>query len=636
MTPAISIDFETFFSRKLKYSLKKMIAAQYCGHSLFDAYIVSVCDGKSCWAGHPRDLNWAALDGKTWLSHNQYFDSTVYAELVKRGIVPVVKQDGWYCTANMTSYLCNRRALDQAVEHLLKIKLSKQARSDSDGKHWPEDFSEDERAAMLDYARKDAFYTWTLWDKFNRQWPVHERALSALTIRQGQRGVQINRELLDSFIMRSFDMKAATEKLIPWIADAGWDEDDEFNLKPTSTKCIAEQCRRSGIPCPPIKADEGEEAYQEWEDTYTLSHSWVAALTSWRSINKLFKTFNTAYERLRPDGTLPFGLKYFGAHTGRWSGAEGINFQNFRRKSVLANELGLLETNEDRVDQALSQFEESGKYPEWVKYPLDFRHLIIPRPGKKMIVSDLAQIEPRVLAWLCKDGTMLEAIKSGMSIYEAEARFSMGFSGDKLPKNTMVYQEAKARRLALGYGAGWKKFIVMAQQYTGLKLTDERSQEVVAAFRSQNPKIVGLWDQLDSAFKRSVGGDFTMTLPSGRKMLFRDVRCGIKIERDEQGNPKRKTVFTCEIGGRRVETYGGKLTENVDQAASRDVFAGHLLALDDTPGIDVLFSSHDEAITECDENIKPSDVEEIMSVTPEYMPGLPVGAEAKEVPHYVK
>jgi len=72
------------------------------------------------------------------------------------------------------------------------------------------------------------------------------------------------------------------------------------------------------------------------------------------------------------------------------------------------------------------------------------------------------------------------------------------------------------------------------------------------------------------------------------------------------------------------------------QAFARDVFAQQLLELDNTPGIDTLFSSHDEAILEADSHITENDVQSIMSKAPDWAPGLPVAAEAKEVPHYVK
>ena len=88
MPRVISIDFETFYSKKLRYSLKSSIAEQYCNNPLFDAYMVSVSDGKQCWAGHPRDFTWSALEGATLLSHNKYFDSSVHKRLVQLGVAP--------------------------------------------------------------------------------------------------------------------------------------------------------------------------------------------------------------------------------------------------------------------------------------------------------------------------------------------------------------------------------------------------------------------------------------------------------------------------------------------------------------------------------------------------------------------
>lgn len=82
--------------------------------------------------------------------------------------------------------------------------------------------------------------------------------------------------------------------------------------------------------------------------------------------------------------------------------------------------------------------------------------------------------------------------------------------------------------------------------------------------------------------------------------------------------------------------HGGVLTENADQAISRDGFGEHLLDLQATSGIDVLWSVHDEAVNEVDQDVNVKDVERIMSRTPEWLEGCPLAAEAQEVPCYKK
>lgn len=659
MPNPIALDFETFYaSKKLKYSVKTLIAESYCQHELFDPYMVSVYDGSESWVGHPRDFNWNAIHGRNLMSHNSYFDNTVFNEMVKRKQVPNVVPASWLCTANMTAYLCNRRSLDQSVEHLLGVKVDKSARKDADGKHWPQDFSDVERKTMQEYALNDVIHCWNLHHRFGSQWPTMERELSRITIEQGMRGVKIDRALLFDYIIQAHETLKTTEQIIPWMKDDSSDW-DEFDVSPTSTKCIAEQCRRVGIPSAPIKSDD-EDAYYLWEDQYAPRHPWIKALTSWRSINKLYRTLLVAKSRLRADDTMPFALLYFGAHTGRWTGTARINFQNMRKVPVLIDvATGMMETDDVRCNAAAEFFDENKKWPEWVKYAIDFRALIIPRSGMRMISSDLSQIEPRVLAWLTKNQSLLNMLKSGMSLYEGHARATMGWTGGDLKKQDKgQYALAKARVLGLGYGAGWEKFITMAKTLASLDITKDdpefeeviqpngipkqvsgygkRSREIVKAFRAENPAIPALWKALDCSMKRSLREEFTMELPSGRKMRYEFVRCEARVEPDpETGKPKRKEVFTVGIGGKRTITYGGKLTENLVQATSRDVF-GEMIVQMDKNGWANLFSCHDEAVLEVAPDVEAKDVRAAMSKTPDWMPGLPLDAEAKVCERYCK
>ena len=662
MSEVIALDFETFYSKKLKHSVRVQIAEEYCNSPHFEPYLVTVCDGAQSWAGEIKNFNWNSVDGRDLCSHNAYFERSVFKRMKEMGLVPKhVRPRNWYCTANMTSYMCGRRALDDAVLLLMGIEVKKTVRSDAEGRHWA-DFTPEEKAAMIKYGRMDSVYCKELFTRFFDKWPVTERRLSEMTIAQGMHGIQIDRELLDQSIMQTHEMAQNAKNLIPWIGDDIEDEWEGFedNIgKPGSTKCIAEQCRRSGIPCCPVKSDD-EEAFVQWELTYAPAHPWIKALASWRSINKLYKTYMLVKQRTRPDGTMPFATKYFGAHTGRWSGDARINFQNMRKKPLICRDDGLMEDNERKINDAIDTHAETGKWPGWVRYAIDFRHLFTARPGKKMIASDLSQIEPRVLAWLAKDWGMLEMLKTGMSVYEAHARNTMGWKGGDLKtEDPDQYKLAKARILALGYQAAWEKFITMAYDLARVDITKDdpefveelneitglmekvsgygyNAKKTVETYRLQNPLIKGLWGRLDDAFKRSIGKDFTMTLPSNRKMVYRKVKCETRIFVDPKTKKARsKTVFTADVGGKRKSCYGGLLTENLTQATARDVFAEHLVRLEDA-GMWNLFGVHDEAVLEVDNDVTAADVEEIMSYCPEWLKGCPIRAEAKEIPHYLK
>lgn len=657
----VALDTETYWNRKLKYTVRTQIVDQYAASPLFECFLVSACDGVTSWAGEPSAFNWESLNGQTLVSHNARFDKAIIAEMIKRGQIPKFTPAAWLCSADMTSYLCNRRSLDAAVEHLLGQKVDKTVRADSHAKHWPADFSADEQTAMLKYAREDALWTWRLFDKFGHLWPANERRLSNLMSDQGKRGIAIDAALLDQYILQSHEIKTNTEKLLPWLSDSDEAEDwDDFETKPTSLKCISEQCRRSGIPSPPVKCREGEEAFEEWELKYGARHPWISALSSWRSCNKLYKTFCILKERLREDNVLPFGQRYFGTHTGRVAGESQINLFNQRKQAVLANENGIMETETLRIDAAHKERKKTGAWPTWVRYGIDFRNLIVARPGMRLCAADSSQIEPRCAAWLAGDTEFLDLVAKGFSPYHAHAALTMDFKGANLKaEDDKLYSLAKARLLSLSYGAGFEKLIIMAKAVAGLDLTADdpefveepdrvsgelkkvsgygsNARKVVADYRASNPKITAVWKMLDEGLRRSVGEDYVVTLPSGRALRYENIRAEFRIEQDrETKKPRRRTVFTACIGGKRVITYGSKIFENCCQSLARDIFYWQVLQLDDA-GYPMLFGVYDEFVAELRPDQSLAEVQKIMCLTPPWVAGCSLAAEAHELTCYTK
>lgn len=668
----ISVDYETFYATKQNYGIKQLGTWRYLNDPRFNAYLISVCDGTDTWAGELKDFNWDSLDGQTLVSHNRKFDNAVQRRLVELNLAPKITPADWFCTADMSACLCNRRSLDEACAHLLRIQVDKDIRDRANNKTPEQMKAEGWWSDMVKYGCRDARNCWELYDKHGHRWTDFERRLSQQTIAQGERGIQIDVTKLDDYIKTAHGMLKDAEATLPWIGEG---------RAPTSPKAIAEHCRIYKIPSPPVKSREGEDAFIEWENTYGPKHAWIANVANWRSINKFISTLETIKERLQPDGVLGFGLKYFGAHTGRWSGDAGINLQNLRKEPLYRDDKGFLITDNVTLKEIETSIFCHKKLPEFVTASLDIRSLLIARPNKKMIVSDLSQIEPRVLAWLTGNKKLLDLMASGQSPYEAFARSQMGWTGGKLKdENKNLYALAKAQVLGLGFQCAWEKFIAVAQMMAQIDITvgdpewvqavnedgepifitkeetgktwlepkmisgyGHNSRRIVREFRKQNPLTVGLWKRLDEAFKYStLEGEFRMELPSGREMVYRKVmREWVPYFNEEEKRYKRKSCVTAEAvkNGRlcRVPLYGGLLTENLVQATARDVFAEHLLALDDRFGVGtVLFSSHDEAINEVDQSVTAKDIKQVMSVTPKWLEGCPLAAEAKEVPHYLK
>lgn len=691
--PIVSLDTETFYGKDC--SVKDLGTYAYCQHPEWDCYLVTCRRAKKVdgvWVKEPtvvaelKDFDWNLLKGHRVYSHNAGFDHTVYRRLVELGQVPDIEPflEGWDCTADFAAYHCNRRSLAESVQFIFNRTLSKAVRDNAANKRWPKDFSEQEQKDMLAYGGVDADECLEIAIKAQAEWPDHERLLSRLNRLQGMRGIRLDLSKLKLFLEGCRNRAIEVLQEIPWALST--DPKTKKPIPPTSPKAYCQYCRDNGIPVPPIKAQEGEEAYLEWEAEHSSDHPVIAAVSNYRSITKVIKQLETLSGRVDGNGIFHFSLKYFGGHTGRFSGEGGFNLQNILKSD--ANDKDATWIIQDSSGTVLHAGPVNLQlWPEFSAYRaatkkmpiqfkgeltytlLDLRSLFVPREGELFVIADSSQIEPRCLAFLTNDRAFIELVKQGYDIYEAHARAMHGFTGpkghlkvlandEKITKYVTLRARCKAERLGLGYQAGPKGYIKAAALLARLVLSEEEAIDAVRTYRAANPGVVSYWEKLQRGLTSALGRSMRMRLPSGRLMTYRGVQEERKLFTDDKGKTRWKTQLTAEVDGRRYGTYGGALAENACQATARDVFAEYLLmiwersyqqelakgkkgheALHESLKEAPLFSVHDEEISAhpvATVEKAGKDIETIMRSTPAWMGDTPFDTEYGIEPCYKK
>lgn len=661
---AVAIDFETFYrtekaARKsggTPCSIDLLGNWGYCRHPDWEAYMVSIYAPDVEYVGDPRKAPWSKLYDRVWLSHNAGFDRHVYERLVEQQIVLPVRSAAWHDTADLAVYSHLPRALSNAMRVGFGVELDKTVRGDMDGVRW-RDVPAGEQQRVLDYALDDAAACWLLWARYGASWPDHERQISRHTADIEFRGIPVDRDAIEKDISVLETALFVTRTRVPWV-DQVDDKGKPIALR--SKAALDRECLRCGVTPPKSTAAKSKE-FLEWLDEHGEQVPAVVDLARYRRIDRALSVYRSLLARVRPDGRAALGLKYMGAaKTGRWSGANKFNLQNLM-KAPLAfdSDFGWLDA------------------PGGAAYVVDVRSRIVAPAGRTLIIADLSQIEPRILNWLVKNKEFLDLCRSGMGPYEAHARASMGWKGGPLKKESpQTYALAKARVLALGYGAGWHKFIEMARGYLGSekeflaifaaeppkekidkfreylgwlaerlshapskrmlaewKTLDDQTKNVwvnswtqVTEFRESNPLIRGFWESFDGDLDKSASGDGIQEteLPSGRCLKYFDV----SQVNGRQARPNDPTAQPSRV-------YGGLMVENATQATARDVFVHGILALENA-GYRVLFHVHDEVIVEASEDADPTDVVRLLTQMPDWAAGLPVAAEAEKSTHYKK
>lgn len=318
------------------------------------------------------------------------------------------------------------------------------------------------------------------------------------------------------------------------------------------------------------------------------------------------------------------------------------------------------------------------------------RGALVAAEGKKLVVSDLSNIEGRVLAWLAGEEWKLQAFRDydagiGFDLYILA--YARAFGLDPADVTKAMRQIGKVMELALGYQGAVGAFVTMAANY-GVNLPEDKVIEIVKAWRAANPKIRNLWYALENAAKGAIsdpGSSFVvgklvldyriddwgnpwlrMKLPSGRYLCYFNARlethtcpkcdgAGSVLFMFE-GQEKRLGCPECGDSGKvgdgrityegvhqltrqwcKIDTYGGKFAEQSTQGTARDVFMGGLRRAWKA-GYHLVIPVHDEAVTEVpdDPRYTEKELSSLLATQEHWNLGLPLAAAGDEMYRYHK
>lgn len=309
--------------------------------------------------------------------------------------------------------------------------------------------------------------------------------------------------------------------------------------------------------------------------------------------------------------------------------------------------------------------------------------------GKKLVITDLSNIEGRGLAWLAGEEWKNQAFRDfdagkGHDLYKVAYSKSFNVPPETVDKEQR--QVGKVQELALGYEGGVGAFLTFASAY-GLDLdamaelafnSIDRSvmNEAIRAWewhkkerrstfglkkntwlvcdsfkrswRYAHPNISAWWTELKLAAIKAInspgvafpcrkvvmlkkGSWLLIKLPSGRFLCYPSARAETDGRISYMGNNQYTRKWE------RLYTYGGKLAENITQAFSRDVLA-HNMPTIESKGYEIVLTVHDEVITEAPDSAEfnHENLSKLLAANPEWASDLPLAAAGFESYRYKK
>lgn len=467
-------------------------------------------------------------------------------------------------------------------------------------------------------------------------------------------------------------------QLLPWLKDRGYPFSDL--QKATVKKVLAEH------------EVAVEEAFGE-PGSGILDEDAVDAL---KLRSQAVRTSTAKYDSLAravgPGDRFRFGFQFKGAsRTARWAGRRYQPHNLVRTPGELEPDEKLFPDKPDTMLEEVTETIRRGDY-EHLKLltdePMNYlagtgRSAIRAPEGYELRVCDLSAIETCVSAWLCGCERMLDVIRSGKDPYKDFATDLFDKLYDEITKKERT--DAKPGVLGgvyrLGGGDlkdGKRTGLWGYAESMGINLAREQSQRIVKVFREAYPEYPKLWYALEDAAKQSMKRPGAKIVPIIRREGQTPFRVPVTFEyikpfltiilpiQNESGVNRRLYYHLPRIVSRtmtwadgktttkdgltymgqpqgtkkwvRMDTHGGKLTENIVQAIARDVLAMAMKRSSDA-GFNLIGHVHDEliALQKILDKVFTADyLREFMIQVIRGLDGLPLGSSAEAVPFYRK
>jgi DNA polymerase len=609
----VTLDFETYYDSD--FSLKKLTTEEYIRNPKFEVIGVGIkVDDSRCeWVSGTRNEIKARLDEIDWsnsalLCHNTQFDGGILSFFF--GITPAYYFDT-LCMARAIHGVDAGGSLSALVErHGLGKKGTEVSKAV--GKRRA-DFAPDELAAYGEYCKNDVELTYKLFNVLvSDYFPQEELDLIDMTIRMYTQPVlRVDDALL---VERLDEIKAEKNELLTGLKGVlKVDSEEDVRKKLASNPQFAAVLKELGVEPPKkVSPTTGKETYalaKNDEGFMELSEHDNPIIQQLCAVRLGTKSTieESRIERFigigaRNKGFLPIPLKYYGAHTGRWSGQDAVNFQNLPSR-----------------DEKKKTLKKSIVAPE----------------GHFIINSDSSQIEARVLAWLAGQKDLVKQFSEKRDVY---SEFATKVYNREVTKKTPVERfVGKTCVLGLGYGTGAKKLqhTLATSKPVNVQMDEEECKRIVDLYRSENDKIVDLWRECDYAL------ECMMSWPKKKKSFYLGAqKCvvitpagillpnGLFIRYPNLRNEDDKIVYDSRKGT--IPIWGGAVVENVVQALARIIVGEQMLAMRER--YRPVLTVHDAAVvvapkSEIDQAL--AFITQVMSTPPSWATGLPVACEAK-------